>query len=365
MQLSHSISVAVAGSGPVAEYHLKRLQINHRTRPCGIFSHNRKRVDKLVRDFKVKPYGSMDEMVRDVDVDAVDICNGNHNHFRTAKIALNAGKHVIVEKPVAFRSGEIAELVDIASSRGQTACAVLQKRYNKTLQIVRDFIQSQEEKILYTQSFIYLPRNRKYYHRPEKSTIELAGGGALIYQAIHDLDLLIWMFGGVETVLPLCTNFYHSIDVEDTCFALLKFKCGTVSYLHTSTIPSLPLTGLHIFCARNRFMVFDNVRVGIFPNIYLNKWQKYWRDSGRLEQIWFRLSRIACFEKFFHPMFDNYREFQKRLIGIRYFGPYAPGSYSNVVDNFIDEIQEISGKCITSLSSTIETHRIVEKIYGT
>jgi predicted dehydrogenase len=364
LRSSNKISISVAGSGPVAEYHLKILQNNKRTHPCGIYSNNIERVKYLARRYKLKQYGSLDELLADKKNDAVDICNANYKHYQTAKLALNAGKHVVIEKPVVFRSFEIADLIHLATTMKKSANAVFQKRYNRTKFIVENFIESQLDEILFSQTFVSMPRSREYYLRPEKSMHEVAGGGVLIYQAIHDLDLLLNLFGVVEQVLPITTNFFHKIDVEDTCFALLKFKSGVVSYLHASTIPGLPAINLHILYGRSKFIIFNNERVGVFPNRYLLSWQKYWKELNALDRLWLRFCRVGKVESFAWIKSYVSNIFKRQLTGIKYYGPFVPGSYCDVIEDFVTHIMRPSTSCITSLESTVEIHRIVEEIYG-
>jgi len=359
------INFAMVGSGPVAEYHLDTLKKNKFASPCGIYTRNRTRADELTKKFKIKQYENFEELISDEHVEAVDICNANRDHFPTAQKVLVSNKNIIVEKPVAFRSREVFDLKQCAKKNNLIASAVLQKRYNKILDNLNCLIQGELGKVLFTQSFIYMPRSENYYKRLEKSSNDYAGGGVLIYQAIHDIDLLILLFGKVEGVSAMKDNLHHKIDVEDTCSALLKHENGVNSYVHASTIPCLPAFNVHILVGPEKFIIFDDMKLVLFPNKYFTSWQRHWRCSGKLDHLWLRLTKLGGAGSLVGFIAKFYNCLSYGTYGIKKYGPRAPGSYKDVLDDFVMKLTaKKKEETRTSIASTIETHRVLEKIYN-
>lgn len=333
------IPFAVIGSGPVAEHHLSVLQANGDTPPVGIFTRNHDRGRFLADRFRIRLFDSLEELLADHQVLAVDICNANIDHFRTAQAALSGGKHTLVEKPVALKTSEIAELIQLAASRNLTACAVFQKRFNRTTCMARNLIEDGLDGVLCSHSFVHMPRGHGYYRRPEKASWEVAGGGVLIYQAIHDLDLLIQLFGAVKEIVGFRENFYHDTEVEDTCLMLLKFGNGPVAYLQASTAPYFSPTAIHVVYGKSRFLVFDNQRIGVYSRRYSHSWPVFWKISSWADRL---------------------RRGIGKLTGKASLGA---GTYSDVLRDFLAGILEPSVKPKTSIETTLETHRVIEAFY--
>ncbi|GAG27302.1 unnamed protein product, partial [marine sediment metagenome] len=131
------------------------------------------------------------------DIHVVDIATTNDKHYDIALQSLKAGKNVIVEKPVAFTAVQIKKLVDIAKEQGNEICVCLQKRFNESMKILKNKIDAKEfGEFLYGFTKVIVPRPIEYYNE-RRSSIEKAGGGVLLYSAIHDVDLLCCLFGNV------------------------------------------------------------------------------------------------------------------------------------------------------------------------
>lgn len=335
------IKFAVIGSGPMAEHHLQALQSGQDTPPVGIFSRNRQRARLLADRFRIKVFDSLEQAISDPETHAVDICNANADHYPAARASLAGGKHVLIEKPVAMKTEEIEDLIQVAKARGLIACAVFQKRFNRTIQRVKELIHRRLHGVLFSHSLVHMPRSEGYYDDPQKRTQELAGGGVLIYQAIHDLDLLIQLFGPIEKVTGFRENLHHKIEVEDTVHLLLKFRNGPTSYLHASTAPQFPAGSVHLLYGGSRFLVFDHERAEVFPRRVWRRWEMLWHLSGAAAR--FR------------------RTILRRITG----ASSVAGTYSDVLADFHAAISDRSVQPVTSLETTLETHRVIECFYET
>ncbi len=334
------IPFAVVGSGPVAEHHLGVLQRSGATPPVGLYTRHRERGQLLAERFRVRRFDSLDALLADEAVRAVDVCNANADHFPVAMAALAAGKHVLVEKPVALGVRDLEALAGQAAARRLVACAVFPKRFNRTTRLVGELLRGGLEGPLVAHSVVHMPRPDGYYRRPEKASRAVAGGGVLVYQAIHDLDLLIQLFGPVKDVLGFRENLYHPTEVEDTCLVLLRFTKGPLAYLEASTAPHFPPRVRHAIHGQRRFVVFDDRRVGVYSPRSGAAWPLLWTVSG----LTARLRRVAA------------------RLGAG--APAGPGGYADVLADFRAGILNPSWTPLTSLDTTLETHRVIEAFYA-
>lgn len=330
------IPFAVVGSGPVAELHLGVLQRSGTTPPVGLYTRHRERGRLLADRFRIRLFDSLEALLADGAVRAVDVCNANADHFPVAMAALAAGKHTLVEKPVALTARDLEALARRAAAGKLVACAVFPKRFNRTTRIVGELLLRGLDGPLVAHTVVHMPRRDGYYRRPEKASRAVAGGGVLIYQAIHDLDLLVQLFGPVKDVVGFRENLYHPTEVEDTCLALLRFAKGPLAYLEASTAPHFPPRVRHVIHGRRRFVVFDDRRVGVYSPRSGPAWPLLWTLSGLTGRV-------------------------RRAVGAR----GGPGGYADVLADFRAGILNPSWTPTTSLDTTLEVHRVIEAFYHT
>jgi len=353
---------AVAGSGPVAEFHIKTLQKEKKTRVIGICSGNKPRVDALSKKYDLIQYPSLADMFKDSRIQVVDICNSNNNHYLFARKSLENNRHVLIEKPVAFSSQHVFELSETAFKKKLSAGVIFQKRYNRTLKVAKSLIHDEIGEVRVTQSYVFLPRSADYFARPEKSVKAIAGGGALIYQGIHDLDLLVNLFGCVADISGACQNIYYDMEVEDSCILMLKFQNGVISNFHVSTAPNYPFLSVHIIIGKEKFLMMSNEYVHIFPIAYLLKWQNFIKNITFFDRIWMKLPNFfggKCLARLRTAICN--RSINKTAC--KYFGPFQPATYHHVLKDFLEGIFNPVNQTRASLHTAVETHRIVEKVY--
>jgi UDP-N-acetyl-2-amino-2-deoxyglucuronate dehydrogenase len=178
-----------------------------------------------------------DAMLRD-DVDAVAICTPSGKHADLAIQALAAGKHVVIEKPLDVSIQAALRLNDALAVSDRTVTVISQHRFDPAALVVHEAIQRQRfGTITSGLASVAWWRSQSYYDSGDwRGTISMDGGGALMNQAIHTIDLLVWMMGRpIEVTAYAGRLAHHGIEVEDTAVAIVTFDSGALAVIHGTT----------------------------------------------------------------------------------------------------------------------------------
>ncbi len=187
---------------------------------------------------------SFDDMLADGDVDAVVVCVPSGLHARFAERALAAGKHVLIEKPVATTLEDAARIVELSRLTGLTVGVVAQLRGFADVKKLKKAIDEKRfGRLTLMQLEMRYYRDAAYYaSSPWRGTLALDGGAALINQGIHGMDLIAWLFGEPLSVDARVGTLAHDIEGEDTAAALLGYPDGSSCLVSaaTSVYPGSP-----------------------------------------------------------------------------------------------------------------------------
>jgi UDP-N-acetyl-2-amino-2-deoxyglucuronate dehydrogenase len=200
--------------------------------------------EELAGEYGCSSYGSLGEMLSGVDLDAVCVCTPSGMHAEDAIIALEAGKDVVIEKPVDVTLEAADRLLEVQRATGRRVAVVSQHRFDAATQAVHDAVErGRFGRLTSGSAEIRWWRSQSYYDSGGwRGTWELDGGGVLINQAIHSIDLLQWLMGPVVEVTAYTGLLAHErIEVEDTAVAILKFAGGALGTIvaTTSAYPGL------------------------------------------------------------------------------------------------------------------------------
>lgn len=202
---------------------------------CDI-DHNR--LKRAVRKYAgVTAYESFEDLLRDDRVDVISICLPSAMHADFAVRAMEAGKHVLVEKPLDI-TPDRARLIEEARIRTGMICGVVhQNRFNVDMYPIRETMESGRLGQLILGTFaVKWYRDQAYYDNGGwRGTWEMDGGGSLMNQAVHTVDLMQWLMGDVESVTSHVGIYDHDIKTEDTTASLIKFKSGAVATFVSTT----------------------------------------------------------------------------------------------------------------------------------
>jgi len=206
---------------------------------CDIRSDILKRV---CDEFKVKGYLSYYDMLQDPEVEAVSIATPSYEHASMGIYAALYGKHVLIEKPIATDLTAGDRLVQICEEKGVKLAGVFQSRLDLlNIRMKKTLEEGKLGKTFLIEGIVKWWRDdQEYYHANKevemwKGTWFGEGGGSLANQGIHTVDQLYWMMGDADTVYGQYDTVGHTIQAEDFCTALIRFKNGAVGYIICTT----------------------------------------------------------------------------------------------------------------------------------
>lgn len=205
------------------------------------------------------PNMSHDEIINSQDTDAIVICTPNFLNKELTIKALNAGKHVFCEKPPCFTAVDMMEIREAEKRSCKKLMYGFNHRHHDSIIRMKELIGSQKfGKILWMRGR-YGKSVTKDYFNEWRSKKELAGGGILLDQGIHMLDLFLYFGGDFDTVKAELSNLYWKMDVEDNAFVILKnSKTGMVANLHSTMTQWRHLFSLEIFLEKG-YMVMNGL----------------------------------------------------------------------------------------------------------
>lgn len=171
------------------------------------------------------------------DVDVVSVCVPSGLHAEVGIRAAQAGKHLVIEKPVDVTVAAADRLLGAAAEAGVKLTVISQHRFAPGVRRLRELVQAGRlGRLTLGEAAVKWYRSQGYYDSGGwRGTRALDGGGALMNQGIHYLDLLCWMMGPVAEVTALCATQAHEIEVEDVALALLRFESGAVGLVQAAT----------------------------------------------------------------------------------------------------------------------------------
>ncbi len=225
------------GTGNIAPRHIEAIKALENAELKAIMSHDHTRAVEFASKYGIRrAYSNIDELLKDNDINVVDIVSYHDRHVEYALKAIKAGKHVIVEKPIGIDLDGIDRLVEESKRNDAKLTVISQHRLDRGLIKARERINSGElGKILFVNLDMINKRHESYYNSQKwRKTWKEAGGGVMMMNAVHYIDVLLWMFGDVKSVYGKIENVKHTIEVEDTASALLRFKNNVMASIHAS-----------------------------------------------------------------------------------------------------------------------------------
>ena len=226
----------IIGGGLIADFHAKAIQNIKNARLTGICGTNQEKVQRLAGKYNCRSFSSYSEMLRSGEIDIVTIATPSGAHMEPAIEAARFGKHVICEKPLEISLARVDRMIEAHAAAGTKLGGIFNYRYNDTLKHLKSAVDNGRFGTI-TFAAIYVPwwRNDDYYKGSWHGTLKLDGGGALMNQAIHMVDILQHLMGPVDSLQAYIATLGHKIEVEDTGAAVLKFKNNALGLIYGST----------------------------------------------------------------------------------------------------------------------------------
>lgn len=224
------LKVGVIGCGRVSVMHLGSIHFLEEAELVACCDIKKERAEAAAKKYGVKAYVSYEEMIEQEKLDAVHICLPHYLHCKVACYAFEKGINVLTEKPMDVDLASAENAVQKAKEKGVLFGVVSQCRYNNSAQLVKKALTSGRlGKIISARSTLTWSRSDEYYSESDwKGTWDKEGGGVVIDQAIHSIDLVNWLVDSeVESVSCSMANRGHKIvKVEDSAEGLIGYKNG-------------------------------------------------------------------------------------------------------------------------------------------
>lgn len=245
MSVSEVIQFGIVGLGNIASTHARAI-LNHESGSvAAASSRSVENRQKFSNEFGVPVYETFEELLSHRSLDAVTICTPTGTHLEYGVKAAEAGKHVVIEKPIEVNVEKGRRLIDSCRQNGVKLAVIYQNRFSAGAVRVKEVLKKGLiGKPFMARAAVKWFRDQEYYHSSNwRGTLNLDGGGAVINQAVHTIDLLTWFLGEAEAVSAYKGTFTHEdIEAEDNAVAIIRFKSDAMAVFEASTsiVPAQP-----------------------------------------------------------------------------------------------------------------------------
>jgi len=284
--MSEKLRFAIIGCGRIAPRHAQSLaELSDRAQLVAVADIIESRAQRIARDYGAETTTDYRRLLERRDIDVVNICTPSGLHARIGIEAAHAGKHVVVEKPMALTIRDADALISACAQAQVTLTVVLQNRYNPPMQDLKELIESGKlGRLFLGNATVRWYRPQSYYEDGWHGTRAM-DGGALMNQSIHHVDALQWLMGDVDSVFAYGATLAHRMECEDVGVAVWKFRSGALGVIEGSTVTwpenlegSVAIFGEH-----------GSVKVG---GTALNR-KVFWKVNGALASERFILDQEA------------------------------------------------------------------------
>ena len=231
------VRTAIIGCGKVSDLHAAALKKTTEAQFVAVFSRSAEKARKYGDKYGVPGFSDIQEMIASAGVEAAIICTSHPAHRDAAVIAAQAGVHILVEKPLASSLQDCDAMLAAAKAANVKIGTVCQRRFFAPVQRVRQAIDAGKIGIPALGTVLMLGwRDQDYYASdPWRGQWQAEGGGVLVNQAPHQIDLLQWFMGPIAELFGVWSNINHPyIEVEDTAVAIVRFQSGAIGNIVVS-----------------------------------------------------------------------------------------------------------------------------------
>ncbi|MDN5338056.1 MAG: UDP-N-acetyl-2-amino-2-deoxyglucuronate dehydrogenase [Thermotogaceae bacterium] len=227
----------IVGCGNVSKIHAESIVNLPNSKLVAVVSRTESNARKLAKEYNCDYHINLDSFLKRKDIDVVVILTPNGLHADIGIKAARFGKHVVVEKPIDIDLKKADELISECEKNGVKLSVISQRRFSDAVQVVKKYINKGElGKLNFGNALVKWYRTQEYYDSGAwRGTWEFEGGGALINQSIHYVDLLQYLVGPVDEVFAYMATRCHNIEVEDILVGALKFKNGALGLVEANT----------------------------------------------------------------------------------------------------------------------------------
>ena len=228
----------IIGCGMISNFHARAIGDLRGARVVGCFDAYAPAAERFAETHACQAHADLKDLLADPKVDIVTICTPSGAHLEPALAAARAGKHVIVEKPLEITLRRCDQIIRACEKNQVVLSTIFPSRFHESAQLIKQAIDEKRfGRLTLGDAYVKWFRTQEYYDSGAwRGSWKLDGGGALMNQAIHSVDLLTWFLGPVRSITAHTATLAHKrIAVEDTAVASLQFENGALGVIEAST----------------------------------------------------------------------------------------------------------------------------------
>ena len=251
MTMSEKIyNISIAGCSKVAHLHAKAIKEIPNAQLKGVWNRTRSKSEDFAELYNTKAYSDVTSMVRECKSDLVIVCTAHPFHRQPAVEAASAGANVLVEKPLASDLQDCVDIISACKKNNVRLGVISQRRWYEPVRRVKEAIDNGKiGKPVLAEVTMLGWRDKAYYDSDAwRGSWKTEGGGVLVNQSPHQLDILLWYMGEIDEVYGIWRNLNHPyVEIDDTALAIVKFKSGAIGNIIVSNSQKPGLYGkVHI-----------------------------------------------------------------------------------------------------------------------
>ncbi len=229
-------NIGIVGSGMIAEFHAMAINDLPNASIAGFCDNGSGRAGILAEKYNCKHFSNSEKLIHAPNINMITIASPSGNHLEPALLAAEVGKHVLCEKPMEITPQRVDQMIEAHRKSGTYLGGIFPYRFNENLAPLKKAIDSGRfGKITYAGVHVPWWRNEEYYKDNWRGTWDLDGGGALMNQSIHMIDMLLLLMGPVKDLKAFGGTLAHNIEAEDTVTATLSFENGALGMIYGTT----------------------------------------------------------------------------------------------------------------------------------
>jgi UDP-N-acetyl-2-amino-2-deoxyglucuronate dehydrogenase len=231
----------IIGAGAIAEVHARAIDTIMNAELVGVFDHNPEKANSFSMKFSCQSFSTTEELCNDGRIDIVCICTPSGLHLEPALSVIAAGKHCVIEKPLEITLERCDKIINAGVKHNVVISGIIPMRFSRVnLELKKAIDEKRFGRLVMGNAYVKWYKSPEYYKDVKwRSNLRSSGGGVVMNQGIHSIDLLLWYMGKVDAVCAFTGLVGHdNIEVEDVATATLRFTSGAMGVIETSTAVS-------------------------------------------------------------------------------------------------------------------------------
>lgn len=236
--MAQEVGFGVVGLG-MGQTHCRDITDAQGARLVAVCDVDESRLNPVAEKYQARKFARYEEMLRDSEIDVVNVCTYSGMHADMAIAAMEAGKHVISEKPADVSLAKIDAMIAASKRTGRKLQVIFQERFMPVNRKIKEAIEAGRlGRLIGCHGDLRWWRAQSYYDSSAdhwRGTWRWDGGGSLMNQGIHTMDLIQWFMGPVASVFGVIGVYTHKVETEDKAAAVLQFESGAIGTINTMT----------------------------------------------------------------------------------------------------------------------------------